>query len=613
MSSEESPGSLDRRVEADDHIIGPAAASLTLVEYGSYACPRCRAANGEVDNICDELGERFRYVFRHRPLQDNELARRAAELAECAADNEEFWRVHALLMGRSATLTAEDLRAVEQELRLDELEPAELSARKAAAAARVDRDDRSSRNSGVKFTPTFFINGRRYDGAWDAFSLTQALLGTLGHRVHAAALSFGSWAPSAALLLGFATLLALLLANSPAAAAVASFWHLSAGIDFAGYALSLPLIEWINDGLLTVFFLVVGLEVKREFTVGRLATRRLAALPIAAALGGLLVPAGLYAAIIGSGPWLGGAGIPMPTDTAFAIALIVMLGPRVPIELRVFLTAASIVDDIGTIAVVAIFYAHGINLLALAIAAVVVVMLAFLNRSGIYRPWPYAVLGIVLWFAVHAGGVHATLAGVLLAMFIPTRPPPNLNALLAQAETVIVTETQRQGTDLHHGASASALRAIDAIHDRIESPADRLLRVIEPWSSYFVLPLFALANAGLAISADLFDGRGVLAAAIAAGLIIGKPIGFVLASVLAFKSGLAARPVEFSMRQLAGAGALAGIGFTMSLFIAGRSLPDAADFAAAKAAIFIASAVSGIVGCLLLASAARKRQATSPG
>jgi NhaA family Na+:H+ antiporter len=331
----------------------------------------------------------------------------------------------------------------------------------------------------------------------------------------------------------------------------------------------------------------------------------MAALPIAAAIGGLAVPAAIYVGIVQSGPWLGGAGIPMPTDTAFAIALIAMLGHRVPIELRVFLTAASIVDDIGTIAVVAVFYAQGINIPALALAGIVVVLLALLNRSGIYRPWPYAVLGIVLWLAVHAGGVHATLAGVLLALFIPTRPPPDLRALLAQAEAVIVAETQRHGTEIVHTPSRSALRAIDAIHDRIESPADRLLRVVEPWSSFFVLPVFALANAGLAISADLFDGRGVLAAAIAVGLIIGKPVGFVLASVLAYKSGLAARPTEFSLSQLAGAGVLAGIGFTMSLFIAGRSLPSPEDFAAAKAAIFGASVVSALAGCLLLTAAAR--------
>lgn len=609
MSHDDAHRNLDRPVDAADHVLGPADARLTLVEYGSYACPRCRTANTEIGKLRDTLGERLRYAFRHRPLHNNALARRAAELAECAQDDEEFWRVHALLMSRSATLTSDDLDAVARELRLDALAPGEAETRIAAAAARVDQDERSSHASGVAFTPTFFINGQRYDGAWDAFSLSEAMLGSLGHRVHAAAVGFGSWAPSSALLLGLVTLIALLVSNSPMGAAFADFWHLHLGIDFEGHGLDLPLVEWINDGLLTVFFLAVGLEVKREFTVGRLASPRLAALPIAAAVGGLIIPALLYLAIVRSGPWVLGAGVPMPTDTAFAVALVVMLGSRVPIELRVFLTAAAIVDDIGTIAVVALFYSTGLDIGALLIAAVATAMLAALNRSGVYRAWPYAVLGLVLWLALHEAGVHATLAGVLLALFIPTRPPPNLEALLAQAETAIISETQRRGPELTHGPSRRALEAIDAIHDRIESPADRLLRVVEPWSSYFVLPLFALANAGLVISADLFDGRGLLALAIAVGLIIGKPLGFVLAAVLAIKSGLAERPRDFSMMQVVGAGALAGIGFTMSLFIAGRSFPDAGDFAAAKAAIFAASLVSAVIGCALLARRQQVREA----
>jgi NhaA family Na+:H+ antiporter len=313
-------------------------------------------------------------------------------------------------------------------------------------------------------------------------------------------------------------------------------------------------------------------------------------------------------AIVPAGPWMRGAGVPMPTDTAFAVALVVMLGARVPVALRVFLTAASIVDDIGTIGVVAVFYSTGLNGAALFVAALVVLLLVLLNRSGIYRAWPYAVLGLMLWVALHEGGVHATLAGVLLALFIPTRPPPNLNALLAQAEAAIAGETQRHGSVLGHGPSQRAIDAIDAIHDRIESPADRLLRIVQPWSSYVVLPLFALANAGLVISGDLLDGRGLLAAAIAVGLIIGKPLGFVLAAFLVIRTGLAEKPRDFTLQQVMGAGALAGIGFTMSLFIAGRSFPDAADFAAAKAAVFAASAVSALLGCVLLVRASPSTQ-----
>jgi NhaA family Na+:H+ antiporter len=600
MTETATPGRLAPPFDAArDHALGPSDAPLTLVEYGSYACPRCRTANEEITKLRDRFGSRLRYVFRHRPLEGNALARPAADLAERAPDAESFWHAHEELMSRSATLTEDDLRAVAASLDNADIPPLPAE----VAAQRVAEDMASAKHSNVITVPTFYINGVRYDGAWDAYSLSEAMLGSLGHRVHSAAVSFASWAPAAALMLGVVTLLALILSNTPAGPIIEQFWTAPLGLSFGDTGFSLSLRQWINDGLLTIFFLVVGLEVKREFTVGRLTSMRLASLPIAAALGGLLVPALLYLAIVPAGPWQPGAGVPMPTDTAFAVALIVMLGSRVPIELRVFLTAASIIDDIGTIIVVAVFYSHGIHWDALLISAALIGLLWLLNRSSVYRIWPYAVIGTLLWFFLHEGGVHATLAGVLLALMIRTRPPPNLTALLAQAEAVIVTEVERGGTSLRHGPSAPAMEALDSIHDRIESPADRLLRNVEPWSSYLVLPLFALANAGLVIASDLFSGREVLATAIAVGLVIGKPLGFLLAATLVIRTGIAEKPSGFTMTQVLGAGALAGIGFTMSLFIAGEAFPDSGDFAAAKTAIFGASLLSALVGCVILTRA----------
>jgi NhaA family Na+:H+ antiporter len=314
----------------------------------------------------------------------------------------------------------------------------------------------------------------------------------------------------------------------------------------------------------------------------------------------MAVPAGLYALAMPPGAWSHGWGIPMATDTAFAIALIVMLGRRVPVELRVFLTAASIVDDIGAIVVVALFYSSALQWAYLAGAAGAVVLLALLNRFGVYRALPYALLGVALWALVHAGGLHATLAGVLLALFIPTRPPPNLSALMAQANAVLNSETARGQEVLRHGPSAPALEALDAIHDRLESPADRTLRTIEPWSSFVVLPVFALCNAGVALSTGVFAGRESLIGAIALGLVVGKPVGFVLAPAVAVWTGIAVKPAGYSWRQLLGAGALAGIGFTMSLFIAGQAMPTPDDFAAAKVAVFAASIVSACFGVALL-------------
>jgi NhaA family Na+:H+ antiporter len=434
------------------------------------------------------------------------------------------------------------------------------------------------------------------------------MLGRLGHRVRVAALDFASWGPSAGILLLIATITAVVLSNSPLGPAFHDFWEQEFGftLDEAGFHMSL--LHWINDGLLTIFFLVVGLEIKREFTVGHLANRRSAALPIAAAIGGMVAPALLYLLVIPQGPWLHGWGVPMATDTAFAIALIALMGRRVPVELRVFLTAAAIVDDIGAILVVAAFYSGELDFSWLTAGAVTVAALALLNNSHVYRALPYAALGILLWICIHFGGLHATLAGVLLAVFIPTRPPPNLVALTAQANTILAAEARRGGEVLHHGPSLPALRALDQIHDRLESPADRLLRRGGAQSSYVVLPLFALANAGVVVTTEAWSGHQMLMLAIVAGLVIGKPLGLLAASALAVWLGLAVKPDAYSWRQLAGAGALAGIGFTMSLFIAGQAFPVAADFAAAKIAVFAASVLSAIIGVAILWNASPRSE-----
>ena len=587
---------LDRPVNpTEDHILGPVDAPITLVEYGGYACPHCRAANDRIAEVRNQLGERLRYVFRHRPIPGNEVGRRAAELVERIRDPDDFWDAHVALMSRSAVLVEDDVHAVAREYDVDDSEQVA-----SLAKARVEADMTSALASGVTMTPTFFINGRRFDGPWDESAFADAMLGTLGHRVRTAALEFATWAPSAGLLLLLASVLAIVLVNSAAGPSFTWFWEQPFGISFGDAGFYMPVRDWINDGLLTLFFLVVGLEIKREFTVGHLASRRSAALPIAAAIGGMAVPALLYVLIIPDGAWAHGWGVPMATDTAFAVALIAMMGRRVPVELRIFLTAAAIVDDIGAIIVVAAFYSGDLRLDYLSAAIAATAALAVLNQSRVYRPGPYLILGAVLWACVHAGGLHATLAGVILAIFIPTRPPPDFKALWLQADAILSNEASHGGEALRRGPSETALRELDAIHDRLESPADRLLRNAGPRSSYIVLPIFALANAGVVISAEVLQGRDALLAAIVAGLAIGKPLGMLLASALAVGLGLAIKPQEYSWRQLLGAGALAGIGFTMSLFIAAQafSVPD--DFSAAKIAVFAASVLSTMVGVIVL-------------
>jgi NhaA family Na+:H+ antiporter len=589
-----------------DHALGDPGAAITLVEYGSYNCPSCRAANEVIANLRDHFGDRLRYVFRHRPISGSEQARRAAELAQYAHETTgQYWQAHEALMRRGPALQPEDFDAVAAELGLPSRDGAHEEVWR-RAQAKVQEDIDSARRSGARVSPTFFINNRRYDGPWDESTLAEAMLGSLGHRVQTAALDFARWAPSTGLLLLTMTILALVLTNSPAGPVFEALWEVSFGWTAGGAAFHLPLREWINDGLLTIFFLVVGLEIKREFTVGRLATRRAAALPFAAAAGGMLFPASLYLLVVPPGPLAAGWAIPTTTDTAFAVALVALLGGRVPVELRIFLTAAVVVDDLVAIAIVAVFYSSGLDLQYVAASVVVTVVMAMLNRGGIYAALPYGLLGIVLWGCLHGAGLHATLAGVIVAVVTPTRPPANLQALMAQAETVISHELRRAGERiLRHGPSEPTLRALDAIHDRIESPAAKLLRSVEPWSSYLVLPLFALANAGLAWSATVLAGHERLMFAIVLGLVLGKPAGMVVAAALAVRLRLAVKPEEYSWRQMIGAGALAGIGFTMSLYIAHKAFPNESDFAAAKIGIFLASLIAGALGTALLWYTAR--------
>ena len=609
MATDQSSQWLDPPVDRlKDHLVGASDAAITLVEYGSYACSHCRAAHDRIVDLRDQLGDRLAYAFRHRPLPGSKLAVQAAELAERASAAGKFWKAHVELMTRSAELKEDDLEAIARELDL----PAADSTAGKRAARRVRHDAQTAEKNGVVFTPSFFINGRRYDGPWDDASFTEALDGALGYRVRAAALDFVNWTPSSGILLLVATLLALFLSNTEWAAWLTAFWQREFGLSWDGGSFRLSLLRWVNDGLLTIFFLVVGLEIKREFTVGHLASRRLAAMPIAASIGGMVVPAAVYLLLIPSGPWTEGWGVPIGTDTAFAVALIAMMGQRVPIELRIFLTAAAIVDDIGAILIVALFYSKGLDLTYLAATVPILVVLGALNRAAVYRVTPYALLGMALWYCIHEGGIHATLAGVLLALFIPTRKPPDFQALMAQTDAIIANETLRGPEEMRHMLSAGSLRAIDAIHDRLESPASRLLRHVEIRSSYFVLPIFAFANAGVTIVPGLLEGRGGLVLAITAGLLIGKPVGLLTASYFAVKVGLATKPDAYRWSQVLGAGCLAGIGFTMSLFIAGQSFPLNADYDAAKIAIFIASALSALLGVAILWWVAERRQSDEP-
>lgn len=582
-----------------DHLIGAADARITIVEYGSYASYASAAAHEVVANLHTRFGDQMRYVFRHFPVPDNNTAREAALVSEyLALQSVNFWNFHNELMNKGQDLDDEGLRDIVKDFGFD-LPQSEVDTLLAEAKERIERDIKTGHRSGAFLAPTFFINGRRYEGPWDENSLADAMLQTPGHRLKRAAIDFVRWGPSSGAALMTMLIIAVVLANSPLGEEFEAFWQTNVGFQIGNGSFELPLIRWINDGLLTLFFLLVGLEIKREFTVGRLSTRRAAILPLAAAAGGIVFPALIYLVVVPPGNLSIGWGTTISTDTAFAIALIVFLGKRVPIELRVFLTASAIVDDLVAILIVALVYTSEIHFSYLIGAAVVTLMLMALNKWRFYKPLPYALLGVVLWFCLHDAGIHATLSGVILALLIPTRPPANLRALSVQAQIIMRTEAEFSQNFEHHGPSHRSLAMMDSIHDRIESPADKMLRSVEPISSYVVLPIFALANAGVMITTDVFEGSWQFMLAIILGLVVGKPMGVFVGAWLASALKIADKPSSYSWRQLLGAGAIQGIGFTMSIFIASEAF-EGDEFAAAKIAIFIASFAAAALGAMIL-------------
>jgi NhaA family Na+:H+ antiporter len=420
------------------------------------------------------------------------------------------------------------------------------------------------------------------------------------------------------------TALALAWANSPWAAAYFHLWERPLTIGLEGMALTKSLHHWINDGLMVVFFFLVGLEIKREMLVGELASARRAALPIAAAIGGMVVPAALFALLNAGGPGAPGWGIPMATDIAFALGILALLGPRVPIGLKVFLAALAIVDDIGAVLVIAMFYTAGISLPALGAAAVVLLLLVAANRAGIRHAAVYTVLGILLWLAFLKSGVHATVAGVLLAMTIPSRTLIDEDEFADRALVAIGSFVQASGpetTVLSNREQQEAVHQMERACEEVQSPLLTLEHRLHGIVAFGIMPLFAFANAGVSLGAELFASvswRVVLG--IVLGLVVGKTVGITLFAWLAVRLGVAALPGAISWRMLHGASWLGGIGFTMSLFIAALAYGPGALLDSAKLGILAASLVAGVVGWTLLRGArapepalAQPRLALVPG
>jgi NhaA family Na+:H+ antiporter len=426
---------------------------------------------------------------------------------------------------------------------------------------------------------------------------------------------FHSEASGSVLLLLF-TAVALLWANSPWADLYERMLHLGLGVTLGGWSFSMSAEHWVNDGLMALFFFVVGLEIKRELSVGQLSTFRSALLPVAAALGGMVVPALIYAALNASGPGARGWGVPMATDIAFALGVLALVGPRVPVGLKVFLTALAIADDLGAVLVIAVFYTAKVNLLALGAVAVLLALLYLATRLSVRRYGIYFLLAAGVWVAMLASGVHATVAGILVALTVPVRagmePGTFLAALRGRLDRLergrVTRESMVQDAQQMETIEEIGIATLDFLPNGFA-----MERYLHPITAYVVLPLFALFNAGVRLDGRLQEALlQPVSVGIVLGLFFGKQVGITATSYLAVKTGRAELPSGVTLAQLYGASILGGIGFTMSIFVAGLAFPDGGLLPSAKLGILAASAVSGVVGFVVLKLVLARAPAAQP-
>jgi Na+:H+ antiporter, NhaA family len=396
------------------------------------------------------------------------------------------------------------------------------------------------------------------------------------------------------ILLLLAAGLALVLANSPWSAQVADFWALKVGITIGSWSFSRDLVWIVNDGLMVIFFFVVGLEIRREIHHGELSELRRAALPVAAAIGGMIAPALVYLAIAGDPSTRSGWGVPMATDIAFAVGVLALLGRRVPAALRVLLLAVAVIDDLGAILVIAFFYSDGLQVGGFAVAAAGIGGVFVLQGLGVRSRWAYVVPGLVLWAGIYAAGVHPTIAGVILGLLTPVSAWVGVDGLIAGLQRHVEGEAGLKSLQGH--ALTEALAEVDHLRREATSPAEALIETLHPWVAYGIMPIFALANAGVSVAGfSLAGDAGRVIPAVGLGLLLGKPLGILVVVYITKWLGWVALPRGLGFRHLLVLGVVAGIGFTMALFVAQLAFVNPALLDAARLGILAASGAAGLL------------------
>ncbi|HXD43250.1 MAG TPA: Na+/H+ antiporter NhaA [Ramlibacter sp.] len=603
-----------------DHVRGgDAPSAVKVLIYTDFLCPYCRRLRTVMKQLRQSLDERLAYVFRHFP---NERAHPGAEFiaraAEAAAKQDRFWEMHDWLYSQQPPIARESVLAFAGSLGLD-IERFRRDLDDDEVWQRVRDDIEEGRRNGVTGTPTVYIDGMRYDGAWDFHSLLEAIDRPVATRVGRSARAFASLPASGGIVLLASAAAALVCANTALAPYYQLFINSSFGIGPAAHMLSLTVGAWFSEGLLAIFFLLVGLEIRREMTAGVLVDRRAAILPVLGAVGGVIVPALIYLAL-NRGRSAPGWSIPTNTDMAFTLGILALFGDRIAVSLRVFVAALAVVDDILSVLTLAIFYPRGFDAGWLVASAVAVALLFAINRSRVYSAWPYAVIAVVLGLLLHSAGVHASLAGILLAAFLPTRPTPRPELLFGQVATALA-ELEHAEREAKQALTPQlpieqqpvwdwATRNLAAATDRLTSPAERVERAVAPWTAYLILPLFAFSATGVNLSVNLAapDARSILFGVVA-GLVIGKPLGIALASLIAVKTRIAALPEGVTIPSFVGAACLCGIGDTVALLMADQAFtPGAAETAIAKIGVLVGSSLAALLGAAVLAASGLQHQ-----
>lgn len=600
---------VDRR---RDHIRGGDGRDdrLTILIYADYLCPYCRRLRVVLARLRRALGERMTYVFRHFP---NERAHPGAERisigSEAAGRQGRFWEMHDAIYGHDLPLDESILLEMASSLGLD-MEQFRSDLADPSLRRRVEEDLADGRRNGVTGTPTIFIDGLRYDGAWDFHSMLEALERPVGAQVKRRARAFANLPTSAGLVLLLAAAAAVLSANSALAPLYQRLVSAQFGIGPSTAALSMSVAEWCSEGLLAIFYLILGLEIRREMTSGSLADWRAAAAPVLATLGSIALPALLYLAL-NPGSTAIGWSVPADTGVAFTLGILALFGAKASAGLKVFVATYAVADDILSILILAIFYPHTLHAAWLLVGVAALAAMATFNRWRIYAVWPYLVATIGLWLSLHLAGVSGALSGIALAAFLPLRPAPRAIPLLAQAATALA-ELEHAEQELQRASDPRrrleqepvwdwASRNLSAAAERLLSPAEKVERAVEPWSTYFVLPVFAFTAAGVSLAADFGAPQApAVFFGVALGLAVGKPIGIIALSWAATKARIAILPNDAGPLGFLGMALLCGIGDPFSLLMADQALGGGPYASVAKIGVLAGSVLAAVLGALTL-------------